>query len=156
MRKSIGAFIAVMIIGASFAAASPALADGTDTLVNTINGVIGTNTCTISAEQPTRSGSFINGHGWTECSRQAGFVSVEVCMEMSATGGANTWVPAGQCGHNGSTNVSRRETSGSAACMPQAMYYRTRSVGTAVSQSGDIRFTGTISSPYIIRGCPAA
>lgn len=115
----------------------------------------GSNSCTITSNAPTLSAKVITGTGSVECVDQQAVITLEICIEASTDGSANSFVEVSCSPPKERQNARRIEShSHQIPCVPQPMYYRTRAVGIAYEANGDMTYNGTGWSGKRIYGCP--
>jgi hypothetical protein len=115
----------------------------------------GSNTCSTTANAPTVANKVITGTGSVQCANQQAAIALEICIEASPNGAANSFVEV-TCGPTQQRQNARQIANGthSIPCPPEPMYYRTRALGVAWANNGDMSYNGTSWSPARIIGCP--
>jgi hypothetical protein len=115
----------------------------------------GSNTCSTTANAPTVSNRVITGTGSVQCANQQAVITLTICIEASGTGAANSFVEV-TCAPTQERQNARQIANGthSIPCAPEPMYYRTRALGVAYANNGDMSYNGTSWSPARVFGCP--
>lgn len=176
MRKKTGAVMAMCIAASLVGAMHPAAAsaqvsekaatasvtgpavDSWDVAGGALNLLIGSTTCTLSADTPFRSANQVKGHGAVNCSRTWDLLTLQVCVQVkqaAADDGGATWQPAACQPLKQARNSSSLQDTATAQCVPNAAAYRTFTEAKGFRQDDHTNpaFDGIITSGQAVFDC---
>lgn len=164
MAASVGAFMMLQVAPAQ-ATPAPTPAEGYGTMDvldawvitgDTITGVAGPRTCSITASTPVVDANQMAGSGSTSCNRTYAKMTLTVCIQAKQAFAAEqtTWEDVRCNPTKAALSSSSLNDTTRAQCMPGSMLYRTRVVAEGFNaDSSDPQFAAVMHSGSKLEDC---
>lgn len=150
---SAGAQAAIDAPEASFTGAA---VDAWQLVGNTINGLVGTSECSISASTPVNSSNVVSGAGSVGCNRAWAKLTLTVCIQgrPAFVNADEGWQELGCAPPRTALSSSGLSSSHTVQCQPTAWRYRTHVTAEGFrADSADPGFTAMITSSTLLADC---
>ncbi|HYO60918.1 MAG TPA: hypothetical protein VEU29_03360 [Actinomycetota bacterium] len=165
MAASLGAFMLLQVTPAQASAPEMTQPEGSmsmniidvwDISGDTITGVAGPRTCSVTASTPVVSANQMAGSGSTSCNKTYAKMTITVCIQAKQAFVAEqtTWEDVRCNPTKAALNSSGLNDTARAQCLPGAMLYRTRVVAEGFNaDSSDPQFLGILHSGSTLQDC---
>lgn len=122
--------------------------DGWQVVGNTVNALLGTTSCTISASTPVNDANLVSGSGSVNCNRSWPKLTLTVCIhgKPSFVSGEEGWQELGCAPTKAALNSSSLSATATVPCQPGPWRYRTHVTSEGFRTDGELGFAAMIQS----------
>lgn len=122
---------------------------------NTVNALLGTTSCTISASTPVNDANLVSGSGSVKCNRSWPKLTLTVCIhgKPAFVSGDEGWQQLGCAPTKAALNSSSLSATATVPCQPGPWRYRTHVTSEGFRTDGEVGFAAMIQSSSALYDC---